>query len=182
MIRRAYVDDLPVLRELERAAGQQFRDLGMDLVADDDPPSLEELRAFQQDDRALVFADGHDRPVAYLLVEPVDGCAHIEQVSVRPDHAHRGIGRRLIEAVASWAARCDLAGLTLTCYASVPWNGPYYRRLGFRVLADGELTEGLRSIRANEVARGLDVWPRVAMLRPLADEAVHQVSRAGWYA
>jgi ribosomal protein S18 acetylase RimI-like enzyme len=32
---------------------------------------------------------------AYLLVAVVDGHAHLEQVSVRPEYARRGIGRRL---------------------------------------------------------------------------------------
>jgi hypothetical protein len=47
----------------------------------------------------------------------------------------------------------------------VPWNAPYYERLGFRRVDD--LTPGLRAIRAAEAARGLDRWPRVAMRRDL---------------
>jgi hypothetical protein len=39
MIRNARPDGLPVLRELERAAAEAFRDLGMDAVADDESPS-----------------------------------------------------------------------------------------------------------------------------------------------
>ena len=49
----------------------------------------------------------------------------------------------------------------------MPWNGPYYERCGFRVLADDELTPGLREIRAHEIALGLDRWPRVCMRRDL---------------
>lgn len=36
MIRSARVDDLPVLGDIERAAGAAFRDLGMAAVADAD--------------------------------------------------------------------------------------------------------------------------------------------------
>lgn len=165
MIRSARVDDLPAVRELERAAGAPFRDLGMDAVADDEPPSIEDLAAYQQAGRAWVFADEQDHPVAYLLIDIVDVFAHIEQVSVHPDHARRGLGRQLLDAAGDWAERHDLGGLTLTTYAEVPWNAPYYQRLGFRLLAADELTEGLRAIRENEAARGLDAWPRVAMLR-----------------
>lgn len=166
MIRGAHVDDLPVLQEVERAAGMSFRDLGTDLVAQDDPPSIADLTTFQETDRLLVFADESDHPVAYLLVEALDGHAHIEQVSVHPNHARQGIGRQLVDAADEWAEQHDLAGLTLTTYAHVPWNAPHYQRLGFRVLTEQELTEGLRSARAHEAARGLDAWPRVAMLRP----------------
>ncbi|NEE01940.1 GNAT family N-acetyltransferase [Phytoactinopolyspora halotolerans] len=167
MIRRARGDELEILQEVERAAGAPFREVGMDLIADDDPPSISELAEFQRAGRAWVHVDDRDRPVAYLLADVVDGCAHIEQVSVRPDHARQGRGRELIDAVDDWARGRGLRGLTLTTYADVPWNAPYYQRLGFRILADDELAEGLRTIRKDEAVRGLDMWPRVAMFREL---------------
>ena len=49
----------------------------------------------------------------------------------------------------------------------VPWNGPYYERHGFRYLAEKEETPGLKEIRAAEIARGLDQWPRACMRREL---------------
>lgn len=58
-----------------------------------------------------------------------------------------------------------LPELRLTTFAEVPWNGPYYARLGFEVLPAERLTEGLRAIRATEAAKGLDAWPRVVMRR-----------------
>ena len=160
MIRDASLTDLPVLREIERAAGAPFRDLGMAAVADDEPPTIEELTAYQRAGRAWVHGDP---AVAYVLAEEVDGYGHIEQVSVHPGHSRLGIGRRLIDHVGAWAAARGLAGLTLTTFADVPWNAPYYERIGFRVVT--ELTPGLRAIRAAEAARGLDRWPRVAMRR-----------------
>ncbi|MFE6614791.1 GNAT family N-acetyltransferase [Amycolatopsis sp. NPDC057786] len=164
MIRLATLEDLPVLQDIERAAGEPFRALGMAAIADDDPPSIADLTAFQRAGRAWVWETG-DGPVAYLLAEIVDGHGHIEQVSVHPDHARRGLGRRLIEHAAEWASREGLAGLTLTTYAEVPWNAPYYARLGFATLDEESLTDGLRTVRDHEIARGLDAWPRVTMRR-----------------
>jgi GNAT superfamily N-acetyltransferase len=171
MIRAARPDDLPELVDVEIAAGLPFRDLGMDAVADDDPGTVAELATFAGDGRAWVFADAADRPVAYLLVDVVDGDAHIEQVSVRPEHARRGIGRQLIEIAREWAVAHGLPALSLTTYAEVPWNGPYYARLGFEVVAPAELTDGLRAIRAAEAAKGLDAWPRVVMRQRLGSGA-----------
>ncbi len=168
MIREARPEDLPELREVERAAGRPFREIGMDAVADDEPPSVEELAAYQADGRAWVYMDHDDRPVAYLLVAVVDGHAYIEQVSVRPEHARRGVGRRLIDVAREWAVARGLPELSLTTFADVPWNGPYYERLGFEVVAPEHLTEGLRAIRAAEAAQGLDAWPRVVMRQRLA--------------
>lgn len=141
----------------------------MGAIADDDLPSVAELAGFQQDGRAWVAIDDSDRPVGYLLVDVVDGAAHVEQVSVHPGHARRGLGSALLQTALTWAGRHGLRSITLTTFAEVPWNGPYYQRLGFRVLPEDELSEGLRRVREHETARGLDRWPRVAMRRPVTD-------------
>ncbi|MFK4273818.1 hypothetical protein ACI2L5_54660, partial [Streptomyces milbemycinicus] len=42
-IRTSTIEELPVLQDIERAAGLCFRDIGMEEIADDEPLSLEEL-------------------------------------------------------------------------------------------------------------------------------------------
>lgn len=167
-IRVARPADLALMVDIERAAGELFRSLGMDFVADDDPGAVEELGSYASRDRAFVAVDADERPVAYLLLDIVDGAAHIEQVSVLPSYAHHRIGRALVERAASWAAEHGLRALTLTTYVDVPWNGPYYERLGFRYMAPDEETEGLREIRQRERFSGLDRWPRACMIRGIA--------------
>lgn len=167
MIRAARRDELEKLREIERAAGSIFGELGMDAIADDDPPSTTTLAGLQAAGRAWVSTDDADEPVAYLLVEVIDASAHIDQVSVHPRAARQGLGRALIEAVASWAREHGLKALTLTTYRDVPWNRPYYERLGFQIFDDALITPGLRRLRAQEAAAGLDRWPRVVMRRSL---------------
>ncbi|MFE3174000.1 GNAT family N-acetyltransferase [Amycolatopsis sp. NPDC059090] len=164
MIRLAAPADLSVLPDLERAAGEPFRTVGMAEIADDAPPSVEDLAVFQSEGRCWVW-DDDGVIAAYVLAEEVDGFGHVEQVSLLPSHARRGLGRALIETVGAWATERGLSGLTLTTFAEVPWNAPYYERLGFRVLADEDLGPALREIRRTEIARGLDRWPRVAMVR-----------------
>ena len=167
MIRQARPDDLPALVDLEIAAAQPFRAIGLDVVADDDPWTVAELAAYADDGRAWVYAGPGDRPVAYLLVDVVDGEAHVEQVSVHPEHARQGLGARLLEVAREWAVEHELPALVLTTYADVPWNGPYYARLGFEVVPPSLLSDGLRAIRAAEAAKGLDERPRVVMRRRL---------------
>ncbi|MEU3482671.1 GNAT family N-acetyltransferase [Streptomyces sp. NPDC033754] len=170
-IRAAAAAELPLLQDIERAAGEPFRALGMAAIADDDPLPLDVLEAYRCEGRAWVAVDAADRPVAYLLADTVDGSAHIEQVSVHPDAARRGVGRQLIEHLAAVAREQGLTALTLTTFAEVPWNAPYYTRLGFRPLADSDpaLTAGLRAISRAEAAHGLSVWPRVCMRREVED-------------
>ena len=71
-------------------------------IASDDPGSVAELEPFRAGGRAWVAVDGDDRPVAYLISAVVDGCAHIEQVSVAPAHARRGSARRSSTTSRRW--------------------------------------------------------------------------------
>ena len=169
-IRLATDDDLPVLQEIERAAGEPFAELGMLSVAEDEPPSLEILLSYRDAGRCWVWFDERGRPAGYLLADIVDDGVHIEQVSVHPDRARRGIGRALLEHVAGWARDAGFGSLTLTTYRDVPWNGPYYARLGFRTVADDALSPALTRIRAEERKHGLDLRPRIVMRRATTPE------------
>jgi GNAT superfamily N-acetyltransferase len=166
-IRAAAEADLPVMQEIERAAGFVFAEIGMREIAEDEPLSLAELADYERGGRAWVAEDGEGRPVAYLIADPVDGDVHIEQVSVHPAAARQGIGRRLLDHAAAYAAARGASALTLTTFAEVPWNAPYYARCGFRIVPDSDLSPGLSDIRSREIAHGLYRWPRVTMRRPL---------------
>ncbi|WP_207390435.1 GNAT family N-acetyltransferase [Rhodococcus sp. ABRD24] len=105
------------------------------------------FESYRTEGRAWVWATGSAPPVAYCLVDIVDGGAHVEH------------------HVAEWARDRGLPELTLTTFVDVPWNGPYYTRIGFEILATEDLGPGLRAVRDHEATRGLDRWPRVAMTR-----------------
>ena len=49
-------------------------------------------------------ADEHDEPVGFVVFDVVDGCAHIEQVSVHPARAGQRIGAMLLDYVADLRA------------------------------------------------------------------------------
>jgi len=156
-------DGFERLQEIERAAGALFRDAGMAAIAGDDPPSLEEFAEYARAGYLWCAADADGRAVAYLMAGPVDGNLHVEQVTVDPAYARRGIGLSLITHAAESARRAGMVALTLTTYRDIPWNGPYYRRCGFRELTDSEIGPELRAIRIREQERGLDRWPRICM-------------------
>lgn len=164
-IRLAEWDDLASLPALQLAAGEAFRDIDMTDVADNPPQPAEELALYQRAGRAWVGVDSTDTPMGFVVVDLLDGCAHIEQVSVHPTVRGQGLGRRLIDHVASWAADMRLPALTLSTFRTVPWNAPYYRRLGFRELEGGQITPGLRSVLEAEATFGLDPSTRVCMRR-----------------
>ena len=87
---------------------------------------------------------------------------------MEPSHQGRGVGRALIERAVVWAAERGMPAITLTTFIDVAWNAPLYRRLGFRVLAEGDIGPGLRAVRHAEAAHGLDPETRTCMRRELA--------------
>jgi len=114
---------------------------------------------------AVVFAAG-DPAVGFVSIEPVDGEAHIAQLSVLPELGRLGIGRSLLDGAIRWAQGQGLAGITLTTFRDVPWNAPFYVRVGFIEVVDP--APGLAAIREEERERGLDAMgPRLAMRLPL---------------
>jgi ribosomal protein S18 acetylase RimI-like enzyme len=161
------VTDIAVAQEIERAAGVAFIDVGLPEIAADEPFSSDELQRYIDRGHAWVVAPDGGRVMGYLVTDVVDGFLHIEQVSVHPDAAHQGLGRRLIEHVASVARAEGRAALTLTTFRAVPWNAPYYERCGFRVVAEDDLGPELRAVRDHEATLGLDPALRVCMRRDL---------------
>ncbi|SEG78874.1 Acetyltransferase (GNAT) domain-containing protein [Saccharopolyspora kobensis] len=164
-IRNVGEAELGRLQEIEISAGEAFRAIGMPEIADDPPPELDVLAGFQRAGR-LWAAEDEAGIVAYVLVELIDGNAHIAQISVHADRARRGIGRALLDHVESWARERGLPALTLTTFRSVPWNGPYYERLGFREIDD--VAPELAALVAHEAELGLDPAKRICMRRDIS--------------
>ncbi len=168
MIRSPRHDELEALRSIERDAGQAFVAIGMAEVAADEPPSAADLEAFRAAGRAWVAIDSCDHPVAYLLATVLDACAHVEQVSVASAHAGRRLGAALLDHLAATALAEGRPALTLTTFRDVPWNAPYYRRLGFEIVEPADQGPELRALVVREVASIPGHAPRVAMRRTLA--------------
>ena len=139
----------------------------MAAIADDEPPSRG-LVSRQIEAQQLWVACADDQlAVAYLMADVLGEMAHIDQVSVHPDVKGHGLGAGLIDHLETWARIKGLSGLSLTTFEHVPWNAPYYARLGFRVLQNAELPGVLQEVVAKEAALGLNRWPRVCMFRPV---------------
>jgi GNAT superfamily N-acetyltransferase len=163
-IRPARDDDLPLLAAVEVAAGELFRTVGMPDVADDEPPSVEELATAEA---LWVAVDEEDRPVGYVRVDVIDGHAHAEQLSVIPEHGRQGIGTALLEVAAQWARLRGDTEITLTTFRDVPFNAPIYARRGYEVVPEADWGPELQGLVAEEAAHDLDPDLRVVMRRQL---------------
>lgn len=172
VVRAARGEDLDRLALLEVAAGDRFRDVGMDAVADDDPPDRDEYESAMANGRLWVAELGGEL-VGYVWARDLDGQPHLEQISVLPEVGGRGVGVALVKQVVAWAAAQGGSSLTLSTFRDVPWNGPWYRRLGFADIDVEEVVTGerWRGLRAHEVELGLDIEVRTIMRLPIGVEA-----------
>lgn len=163
-IRPATPVEYPALIEIEEAADRLF-----DLAGYGETPGPASVADLAEAQLLLVAGDP---PVGYARLEMVDGRAHLEGLSVRPSSMRRGIGSALVNAACDEATKAGYSELTLCTFAEVPWNGPFYRGLGFTELTEAELTPGLLELRQAEQEIGLDAMGhRIVMIRRLTIES-----------
>jgi GNAT superfamily N-acetyltransferase len=149
-----------------------FASIGMDQIAGDPPPGRRLLRAVINRDLLWVAVDGEDprssEVVGYGFGSHLDDHLHLEQVSVRPEFARRGIGAQIFQSLESAAVNSGMSISTLFTFADVPWNAPYYQRLGYRELPASAFGPQLATVlRQEQVADG-DGPQRIAMYKELA--------------
>jgi predicted N-acetyltransferase YhbS len=89
-------------------------------------------------------------------------------LAVTPAHGRRGVGRALVDEVVAWTVARELPSITLTTFRDVPWNAPYYEKLGFHVVST--LTPALQALVDEQATWGLEPSLRVLMRRSLADQ------------
>src|SRR5713101_5402037 len=98
-----------------------------------------------------------------VLSENTDDLPHLEELDVDPSHGRRGLGTALVRAVCEWATVSGYVVLTLTTFRAVPWNLPFYARLGFVEIPRETLRPELSAVISEEAHRGLNADTRVVM-------------------
>lgn len=164
-IRPTTLSDVAALSAIERAAAGRFRDIPeLAWLADGEViPSEQHLDYAER--RLSWLALANDQPVGFVLAEAHPSSLFIVELSVDLDWQGKGIGRQLIARVADCARKRGLTALTLTTFRDVPWNAPFYARLGFEKITT--LTPELRRKREEETAHGFAYDSRCAMRLPL---------------
>lgn len=167
-IARARVRDLPLLPAIELAAARLLTGHAPESILAE-ATSDNDFRGAQS--RGHLWVALHaDVPVGFAHVDLLEpACAHLREIDVHPSHGRRGLGTQLVTAVCAWALCSGHQWVTLTTFREVPWNMPFYARLGFEEIAAPALSPALSSILQDEARRGLDPARRVAMRRQTSD-------------
>jgi GNAT superfamily N-acetyltransferase len=166
-IRLARAEEVLRLRAIEDEAGKLFDGLGVIDEALDSSFPLDTLTKLVELRQVWVACLDDDCPVGLAIASARDGVAYVEELDVVPAHGRRGLGSRLLEEVYAWGAARGYAAVTLSTFRDVPWNGPFYRKRGFRELQPAEWSPGMKAISDDEAKRGLRVDLRVFMRREL---------------
>jgi putative acetyltransferase len=161
--------DVPLLQAIELAAARLFEGHASEsvLVETTSQQDLELAQTF----RRLWVALAGDTPVGLAHVELFEPtAAHLSELDVHPDHGRRGLGTRLVNVVCDWAAGWGYRSVTLSTFRDVPWNMPFYARLGFEVIPPEEGAAISLAVVRDEIRRGLDSERRVVMRRMLGSQ------------
>jgi GNAT superfamily N-acetyltransferase len=164
-VRLGIVGDIPVLQQIESRASKSFASIGMLGIASDEPSSAEVLQDRISTEQLLVVQLA--APVGFVYFKVVEKYAYIEEISVDPDHAGHRYAALLLDAIARTASSFAFEALLLSTFKSVPWNAPYYRRLGFIEIPDAKMSSSMFGIRQEHANRGLDESKRVFMQKSL---------------
>ena len=151
-----------MLPAIERSAGNAFRGSSQAVVADDRVTPARWYRPLVPRGLVWVAAEG-EVPIGFACTEPFADALHLWALAVRFDAQRQGAGRALVLAVAADARARDLPAVTLTTFRDIPWNGPFYARLGFVEVPHAEANPRLAGLRTHEAALGLDVANRCVM-------------------
>lgn len=155
--------DLSLLPALERSAAQSFALIpAFAWLAASPVISVERHREYLETGHSLL-ALADNQPIGFLLSEPLDDALFIVEVAVHQQWQGQGIGRAMLTHTIDNARRVGFPAVTLTTFREVPWNAPFYTRLGFSMLNELRLPEGLAAKRAQETEHGLAAETRCAM-------------------
>jgi GNAT superfamily N-acetyltransferase len=154
--------DLAVLPAIELAAARLLIGHAPESVLNE--TTTDEVLKTAQSHGHLWVALADDVPVGFAHIEVIEPTvAHLEEIDVHPQHGRRGLGTKLVRAICAWAIAAGYQSVTLTTFRDVPWNMPFYARLGFEVIPSDALSPALRWVVQDETRRGLDPTRRVAM-------------------
>lgn len=160
--------DIEALQAIETSAAQLFLDSPYPELAGFPPyPCDRYLQHMRAKDPVLLgsIVLGQDRPVkaGFAVAEPLADGLHLFELSVHKDWQGYGLGKAMVQQLQQIARQRGYGQITLTTYRSLPWNGPFYEKLGFDYLAPNLQSAEISDILRKEIKAGANQRDRCAM-------------------
>jgi GNAT superfamily N-acetyltransferase len=167
IIRRAQSWEIPLLEYVERSAAEIFRTANLGFLADGDTVDPAALAAMAHANHLWIAANRFDQPIGFVGGEYLNGNFHIVEISVAKEFQGKGVGKALMTAMVQQVSREGYKSVTLTTYKKLPWNAPWYSKMGFFEVNAQDMGREYLDILASEAQHGLDVRSRCVMKKIL---------------
>jgi ribosomal protein S18 acetylase RimI-like enzyme len=162
-IRQARSTDIPLLEYVERSAAEIFRTVGLGHLLDGATVDPNLLAFMAISNNLWVAVNRWDQPIGFAGGQHISGNFHLVELSVAKDAQGKGVGRALMSAMFEQVQREGYRAITLTTFRHLPWNGPWYARLGFVEVSPKEMGREYMEIVEHEAQNGLDIKQRCMM-------------------
>ncbi|MBY9068373.1 GNAT family N-acetyltransferase [Hyphomonas sp. WL0036] len=168
MITGAAPEEIPALIEIDLAAGKVFEGTGLlpEAQLGDHVPA-DVLREAMRSGHLHVARHGQGELAGFALTSVREGWLYLDQISVDPAHGRGGVGSALMSRVMLEAKDRSLKRVTLSTFRDPPWNGPFYRKNGFKELPRKKMEKWMIEIESIQDDNGLIVRDRCFMARRL---------------
>ncbi len=154
-IRPTQLADANQLPKIEQSAGELFSSIKeLNWISESGVQSVEAHIQFIHQHAHWVAVNHDNHPVGFIMTQQLPESVFIHELSVSKDWQNKGIGKLLIQTVKNEAKLQQFNAVTLTTFRDVPWNAPYYQRLGFHILLEHQIPYSLQQILDNEVEHG----------------------------
>jgi GNAT superfamily N-acetyltransferase len=167
IIRLGTMADVSALPGIEAAAAALFKGTHAEAFATGPTSHINTLLRAQRS--GLLWVAGHSAaqkhftPAGFLFGAACPEGLYLQEMSVGPQAQRQGLGAALMHIAIAHARSEGLATILLTTDRTLPWNAPFYARLGFTILEGPAIPDTLKHRLARQAADGIDMAHRCAM-------------------
>lgn len=162
-IRPARLSDIRLLGEVERSAAQIFRSANLHSLADGPTVDTEFLAAMARSQHLWLAVNRNDEPIGFVGGENIESNFHLVEISVAQPYQGRGVGKILMGQMIEEVRRMGYKAITLTTYRNLPWNGPWYARMGFNEVRIVDMPPEYWKVWQIETQHGFNMSTRCLM-------------------
>jgi predicted N-acetyltransferase YhbS len=167
-IRLARPGEARTLAAIEESAARKFIGWpGFETLDLSFLPRPAAFEPFVAEDSAFIAEDDSGHALGFVALTLMDGEPYIAELDVALEHQGHGIGRALIACACAWAREQGANSVILSTNTEVPWNAPWYERLGFTPVPRSDYVRpGIRAQRGKEAPHN-DMTKRIFMRKVL---------------
>ena len=168
-IRLSVKNDLNQLAAVELSAAKKFIEYLGDNAEQGQETLGAEILIKSHDTHNLWIAEAKNKVIGFLCALPIPNGLHIEEISVCSNHQGGGIGKDLIHTIIKEAITRGHAFISLTTDKEIPWNRPFYERLGFVICEETKCTGTLNDFLMKDKSHSKTPENRIAMVLDITE-------------